>query len=74
MLPKYIYHSTCYDKELFRTQALLLKENGLDFKIEAKETRIQSRAPLGGYFEVELFVEEKDFEKADLLLSNLNKT
>lgn len=73
MATKYIFHSTCYDRELFRKEEICLNDNGIDYQVEVKESRKQARAPLAGYFEVEILVSEKDFEKADRLLKDIIK-
>ena len=71
MNKKYIFHSTCFDRELFRLQLIALNDNGIDFKVVNKESRAHARAPLSGYFESEIHVGENDFEKADQLLKEL---
>lgn len=71
MTTNYIFHSTCYDKELLRKQVICLNDNTIDYQLVDKETRTHARAPLGSYFEVEIHICENDFEKADLLLRDL---
>jgi hypothetical protein len=71
MNKKYIYHSTCYDRELFRLQMIALNDHRIDFKVVNIESRAHARAPLSGYFESEIHIEENDFEKADPLLRKL---
>jgi hypothetical protein len=71
MKKKYIFHSTCYDKELLRKQSLVLNDNKIDYRVVVNEGRAQARAPLSGFFEAEIHVYENDFEKADKLLKEL---
>ena len=71
MKKKYVFHSTCYDKELLRKQSIVLNDNSIDFRVDIKEGRAQARAPLSGFFEAEIHVYENDFEKADKLLKEL---
>jgi len=71
MTKNYIFHSTCYDKELLRKQVICLNDNKIDYQIVNKESKTQARAPLSGYYEKELHVCENDFEKADFLLKDL---
>jgi len=68
MKRKYIFHSTCYDKELLRKQSIVLNDNGIDYRVVIKESKAHARAPLSGFFESEIQVYEDDFEKADQLL------
>lgn len=71
MKKKYIFHSTCYDKELLRKQSIVLNDNRIDYRLVMKESRAHARAPLSGFFETEIHVYENDFEKADQLLREL---
>jgi hypothetical protein len=71
MIKNYIFHSTCFDKELFRKQVICLNENLIDYQLINKVNKIQARAPLSGYFETEFHICENDFEKADQLLKNI---
>ena len=42
-MPKtYIFHSTCYDRDLFRKEEICLNDNGIDYQVEIKETRRQA--------------------------------
>jgi hypothetical protein len=71
MKKNYIFHSSCYDKELLRKQEICLNDNNIDYHLENKENKSQVRAPLSGYFETELHICENDFEKADQLLKEI---
>ena len=68
MKSNYIFHHSCYDKEILRRQIIVLNDNQVDFKIINKDMKAQFRAPLSGYFEAELHISEQDFDKADKLL------
>lgn len=70
---KYVFHSSCYDKELLLNQVFVLNENSIDFQTDDKSGKVQFRAPLSGYFEVEIHISEHDFERANELLSAFNK-
>ena len=69
---KYVFHNSCYDKELLLRQVIILKDNSIDFKTIEKSSKAQFRAPLSGYFEVEIHIIESDFEKASELLSAID--
>lgn len=71
MKKNYIFHSTCFDKELFRRQAIALNENSIDYQTNNKSNPSSARAPLSSYFEVEIYIAEVDFEKADRLLKSM---
>ncbi len=71
MKKKYIFHSSNFDKELLRKRIILLNDNSIDYKIITQSNKTHFRAPLSGYFEAEIHVLEKDFEKADQLLTSL---
>lgn len=71
MKKEYIFHSTCYDKDLLRKQVIALDENGIDYRVVNKVSKSQARAPLSGYFESEIHIYENNFEKADSLLKKL---
>ena len=71
MKKKYFFQSTCFDKELFRRQLIILNENSIDYQVVNKSNKTSVRAPLSSYFEAELLVTENDFEKAEQLLSQL---
>ena len=68
---KYVFHSSCFDKEFFRKSLIILNENSIDYKTIEKSTKTQFRAPLSGYFEVEIHINENDFEKASELLNEI---
>lgn len=68
MKENYIFHSTSFDKELLRKQIIILTDNFIDYKLVTNSVRPPSRSPLGGYFETEIHILEKDFERADKLL------
>jgi len=70
---KYVFHSSCYDKELLLKRIILLNDNTIDFKTIEKSGKTQFRAPLSGYFEVEIHIIEDDFEKASELLSTIDE-
>lgn len=67
----YIYHHTCFEKELLRKQMLLLNENSIDFKVIDRGITTRHRAPLSGYFSAEIHVIYKDFDTANKLLRSL---
>ena len=69
----YVFHSSCFDKEFFRKSLIILNENSIDYKTIEKSTKTQFRAPLSGYFEVEIHIRENDFEKASELLNEINE-
>lgn len=71
MKKNYIFHSSCFDKELFRKQLIILNENSIDYQVVNKSNAPSARAPLSSFFEAELFVAEIDFEKAEQLLSQI---
>lgn len=48
---------------------IVLSDNSIDYKTIDKSSKIQFRAPLSGYFEVEIHIHENDIEKANQLLS-----
>lgn len=73
MSGNYIFHSACYDKELFRRQTLLLNGNSIDYKVVSKSNPTSARAPLSSFFEVEIYFSENDFEKADSLLKRMTE-
>jgi len=70
---KYVFHSSCFDKEFFRKSLIILNENSIDYKTIEKSTKTQFRAPLSGYFEVEIHICEDEFEKASELLKDINE-
>jgi hypothetical protein len=70
---KYVFHSSCYDKELLLKRIILLNDNTIDFKTIEKSVKAQFRAPLSGYFEVEIHIIEDDFEKGSELLSKIDE-
>ena len=70
MKEKYVFHSSCFDKELCRKQILLLNENNIDFNTVVNENKFHFRAPLSGYFETEIYISRDDFDKADKLLKD----
>jgi len=69
MNKKYIFHSSCFEKELLRKQLTILNDNLIDFKLVDNSSKTQYRAPLSGYFEVQIHIKENDFEKANKLLT-----
>ena len=69
MEKKYIFHSSCFDKDLFQKQLIILNENDIDYKVVNIKSKSPIRAPISGYFEAELHLLEHDFKKADKLLS-----
>ncbi len=71
MATNYIFHSTCYDRELLRKEEICLNENHIDYQVEIKESRRQARAPLAGFFEGDIRINERDYDKADLLLKKI---
>lgn len=71
MSKKYIFHSSCFDKELLRKQLMCLNDNFIDYQIINKEEKTDARSPLGGYFESEIHILESDFERADSLLMDI---
>jgi len=71
MKKNYIFHSACFDKELFRRQLIILNENSIEYQVDNKSNATSARAPLSSYFEADLFIAENDFEKADQLLSQI---
>ncbi len=68
---KYIFHSSCFDKELMRKQLIILNENAIDYTTVDKSSLAQFRAPLSGHFEVEIYISETHFDKASKLLLGL---
>ncbi len=71
---RYIFYSSFFDKELLRRVVMVLDENAIDYRTTEKSIKSHFRAPLSGYFEVEIHISEIDFDKADeLLKSILNK-
>jgi hypothetical protein len=70
---KYIFHNTCYDRELLRKEEICLDENGIDYQVEIREGWRQARAPLADNFEAEVSIHEKDFARADPLLKDIIK-
>lgn len=73
MKKNYIFYSACFDKELFRRQAIALNENSIDYQTNNKSNPSSARAPLSTYFEVEIYISEADFEKADQILKTINE-
>jgi len=71
MEKNYILHSACFDKELFRRQVIALNENSIDYQTNNKSNPPSARAPLSSYFEVEIYITEEDFEKADQVLKTI---
>lgn len=69
---KYIFHSSCFDKELMRKQLIILNDNSIDYRTIDKSSLAQFRAPLSGHFEVEIHISETHFDKATELLIGLN--
>ncbi len=70
---KYIFHSSCFEKELMRRCLIILNANSIDFKTIDKSTLPHFRAPLSGYFEIEIHINENDFERANKLLQEINE-
>jgi hypothetical protein len=70
-MKKYIFHSACFDKELFRRQVMILNDHSIDFQIVDKSNAPSARAPLSSFFEAEIHVLENDFEIADRLLKSI---
>jgi len=70
-MKKYIFHSVCFDKELFRRQVMILNDHSIDFQIVDKSNATSARAPLSSFFEAEINVSENDFEIADRLLKTI---
>ena len=69
MEKKYFFHSSCFDKDLFQKQLIILNDHGIDYKIINVKSKSQFRAPLSSYFEAEIHVLESDFAKAEKFLS-----
>lgn len=73
MKRNFIFHSSCFDKELFRKQFLCLKNSGIDFKLVNKKNKSSARALLSSFFEAEIYFSEKDFDRVDQLLKEFIK-
>lgn len=71
MSANYIFHSVCYDRELFRRQTILFDDSSIDYKFVIKSNPTSAKAPLSSFFEVEVYISESDFEKADSLLKSM---
>ncbi|MFY9150483.1 MAG: hypothetical protein WAO52_00575 [Prolixibacteraceae bacterium] len=71
MTKNYIFHSTCFDNEDLRRKMIVLTDHSIDYKVVEKYSKIQFRAPLSGYFEVEIHISEHDFEQADQLMKQV---
>ncbi|MBE0650677.1 MAG: hypothetical protein IH595_07525 [Bacteroidales bacterium] len=71
MAPEYIFHSTSFDRELLRKEEICLNDHDIDYQLEIREGWRQARAPLADNFEAEVYINEKDFAKADPLLKDL---
>jgi hypothetical protein len=68
---KYIFHSSCFDKEFFRRKLIILNENSINYKTNIKSENSHFRAPLSGFFEAEIHINENDFDKANELLKEI---
>jgi hypothetical protein len=73
MEKKYIFCNSCFDKELLRKQTIILNDNKVDYKIINKATNAQYRAPQSVYFEAEVHVLDKDFERTERLLNAIEE-
>ena len=71
MEQQYIFHNTCFERELLRKQRIVLNDNGIDYKVDIKEDVRNARVPQIGYFEAEIYIHKNEFEKADPLLKAL---
>lgn len=69
----YLYYSTYFDKELLRMKTILLNDKSIDYKLVNKSGTTHVRAPLSGYFEIEIHISEKDFEKAEKILNGVDE-
>ena len=64
----YLFLSTFYDKEKFRKATLVLNRESINFQITNKAAHASARAPLSVYFETDIMVLERDFDRAMTLL------
>ena len=71
MNKSYIFHSTCFDKEELNRKLILLKDNYIDFEIKNNTSSGSFKAPLSVVIEVDILIEENDFEKADEILKSI---
>ena len=72
MKKHYIFYNTCYDRETFRKQTIVLDDHQIDYKIINKYNKSQFRAPLSVGFEAEIHILDDDFTKADLYLKGID--
>ncbi len=73
MKKHYIFYNTCYDRETFRKQTIVLDDHNIDYKVINKYNRSHFRAPLSGMFEAEIHILDDDFAKADLYLQGIDE-
>jgi len=67
----YVFLNTFYDKEMLRIGMFILEQEQIDFQVVNKTTHGSVRAPLSVYFEADIQVLSRDFEKAAILLERL---
>jgi len=67
----YLFLSTFYDKEKFRKATLVLNRESIDFQLINKASHASARAPLSVYFETDIMVLERDFDRAITLLEEM---
>jgi hypothetical protein len=72
-MEKYQYYSTFYYKEELRTYNIIFNDNAIDYKLTPKSDHVHARAPLSGYFEMEVYISENDFDKAAKLISEMDE-
>ena len=73
MNKEYIFHSTCYDRQLLRRIILEFNENTVEYRLENIADKSFARDPGGGYFETEIYILGQDFARADELVKRLSE-
>lgn len=71
MVHAYIFHNTCYDRELFREEVTCLDKNNIHYHIHKRKNNRPSNAPVTDYFKVDVSIHMNDYDRAHDLLSKI---
>lgn len=72
MNDQYLFHHTCFEKEHFLKELIVMNDHQIDFQTIDHSSRIQFKAPASGHFEMEILIQETDFDRANDILESLN--
>ncbi len=71
MLHNYFFYHTCYDSELLREEIFSLDEQHIDYHLANRRVKGKMHPPLSNHFEVDVLIHQKDYDKADTILTDL---